>query len=89
MFLIQIRTFILPFLNWVQTICKVYQQMTKVADQEIQERVSDQGSYMSAHEIHEFIKPFGEKRKNSRPCQEFYLFFAISLINYIIQGHGV
>ena len=62
--------------------------MTKVADQEIQERVSDQGSYTSAHEIHEFIKLFGNRDK-MQGLPRIFSVFATSLINYIILGHGV
>ena len=35
----------------------------------------------------EFIKQVGEKRLKCEACRAFYLFFAMSLINAIIQEH--
>ena len=41
---------------------------------------------MSAHVLLNLLKKL-IKRKKSEACQAFYLFFATSLINSIVQGH--
>ena len=44
------------------------------------------GSYMSAHVLLNLLNELGKKIK-CEACQAFYLFFATSLINSIIQEH--
>ena len=47
----------------------------------------NRGSYISAHCFIEFIKQDGGKKIKCEACRAFYLFFATSLINSIIQEH--
>ena len=42
---------------------------------------------MTAHVFIEFIKRNDEKRQKCEACRAFYLFYATSLINSIIQEH--
>ena len=44
------------------------------------------GSYMSAHVLLNLLNELG-KRDKCKACRAFYLFFATSLINSIIQEH--
>ena len=44
------------------------------------------GSYMSAHVLLNLLNDLGKKIK-CEACRAFYLFFATSLINSIIQEH--
>ena len=41
---------------------------------------------MSAHVLLNLLNELG-KRENSEACRAFYLFFATSLINSVIQEH--
>ena len=46
----------------------------------------NRASYMSAHVLLNLLNELG-KRDKMLACRAFYLFFATSLINPIIQGH--
>ena len=46
----------------------------------------NRGSYMSAHVLFNILNELGKEIK-WEACQEFYLFFATSLINSIKQEH--
>ena len=46
----------------------------------------NRGSYMSAHGLLNLLNELG-KRDKCEACRAFYLFFATSLINSIIQEH--
>ena len=48
--------------------------------------VINRGSYMSAHVLLISINELGKQIK-CKACQAFFLFFAMSLINSIIQEH--
>ena len=48
--------------------------------------VRDRGSYMSAHFLLNLLNELG-KREKCEACRAFYLFFATSLINSILQEH--
>ena len=44
------------------------------------------GSYMSAHVLLNLLNEFG-KRDKCEACRAYYLFFAMSLLNSLIQEH--
>ena len=52
----------------------------------ISEKKIYRGSYMSAHVLLNLLNELG-KRVKCEACRAFYLFFATSLINSIIQEH--
>ena len=47
----------------------------------------NRGSYMSAHVLLNLLNELGKKEIKCEACRAFYLFFATSLINSIIQEH--
>ena len=49
-------------------------------------RLCHRGSYKGAHGLLNLLNELG-KRDKMRACRAFYLFFATSLINSIIQEH--
>ena len=48
--------------------------------------VTNRGFYMSAHGLLNLLNGLGNRDK-CEACRAFYLFFAMSLINSIIQEH--
>ena len=48
--------------------------------------ILNRGSYMSAHVLLNLLNELGKEIK-CETCRAFYLFFATSLINSIIQEH--
>ena len=47
----------------------------------------NRGSYMSAHVVLNLLNKLGKLEIKCEACRVFYLFFATSLINSIMQEH--
>ena len=75
------------------SLCKVSRGFNNSVNTAYEQQTSElssikihRGSYMSAHVLLNLLNELG-KRIKCEACRAFYLFFATSLINSIVQEH--
>ena len=76
----------IPEREYVEAYIKAYYLPENQLEDWLPEHKVYRGSYMSAHVLLNLLNELGKEIK-CEACTAFYLFFATSLINSIIQEH--